>query len=52
MTVMEGSTKTAGTLKICVPISMILVLVLNRCFLQQATANLFVMALVEQLNNM
>ena len=33
----------------CVPISMILVLVLNGCFLQQAITNLYVMALVEQL---
>ena len=37
------------TLSICVPISMILVLVLNGCFLQQAIANLPVMTLVEQL---
>ena len=46
---MEDSTKTNRTLWICVPINMILVLVLNGCFLQQAIANLPVMALVEQL---
>ena len=46
---MEDSTKTTRTLWICVPISMILVLVLNGCFLQQAITNLHVMALVEQL---
>ena len=34
---------------ICVTISMILVLVLNGCFLQQAVENLPVMALVEEL---
>ena len=46
---MEDSTKTTRTLWICVPISMILVLVLNGCFLQQVIANLPVMALMEQL---
>ena len=46
---MEDSTKTTRTLWICVPISMILVLVLNGCILQQAITNLHVMALVEQL---
>ena len=46
---MEDSTKTTRTLWICVPISMILVLVLNGCFLPQAITNLHVMALVEQL---
>ena len=46
---MEDSTKTTRTLWICVPISMILVLVLNGCFLEEAIANLPVMALVEQL---
>ena len=46
---MEDSKKTARTLWICVPISMILVLVLNGCFSQQAIANLPVMVLVEQL---
>ena len=46
---MENSTKTTRTLWICVPISLILVLVLNVCFLQQAIVNLSVMALVEQL---
>ena len=46
---MEDSTKTTRTLWICVPISMILVLVMNGCFLEQAVANLPVMALVEQL---
>ena len=30
----EGSTETRRTLWICVPISMILVLILNGCFLQ------------------
>ena len=45
---MEYSTTTTITLWICVPISMILVLVLNGCFLQQAIANLPVMPLVEQ----
>ena len=33
LTVVEDSAKTARTLWICVPISMILVLVLNGCFL-------------------
>ena len=47
--VVEGSTKTVRTLRICVPISMILVLVLIGCFLEQAIANLPVMALMEQL---
>ena len=46
---MEDSTKATRTLRICVPISMILVLVMNGCFLEQAVANLPVMALVEQL---
>ena len=46
---MEDSTKTTRTLWICVPISMILVLVLNGCFLEEAIAKLPVMALVEQL---
>ena len=44
---MEAGTETARTLWICVLISMILVLMLNGCFLQQAIANLPVM--VEQL---
>ena len=46
---MEDSTKTTRTLWICVLTSMIWVLVLNGCFLQQAIANPPVMALVEQL---
>ena len=46
---MEDSTKTTRTLWICVTISMILVLVLNGCFLEQAVSNLLAMALVEQL---
>ena len=47
---MDDSTKTTRALWICVPISMILVSVLNGCmFLQQTIANLPVMALVEQL---
>ena len=46
---MEDSTKTTRTLWICVPISMILVLVLNGCFLQQTITNLPVMVMVEQL---
>ena len=46
---MEGNTKTTRTLWICVPIRMILVLVLNGCFLQQAIENIPVMTLVEQL---
>ena len=46
---MGDSTKTTRTLLICVPISMILILVLNGCFLQQAIANLSVMELVQQL---
>ena len=46
---MEDSAKTNRTLWICVPINMILVLVLNGCFLQQAIAKFPVMALVEQL---
>ena len=37
---MEGITKTTRALWICVPINMILVLVVNGCFLQQAIANL------------
>ena len=49
LTVVEDSTKTTRTLWICVPISMVLVLVLNGYFLQQAIANLLVMLLVEQL---
>ena len=44
---MEAGTETARTLWICVLISMILVLMLNGCFLQQAIANPPVM--VEQL---
>ena len=36
LTVVEDSTKAARTLCICVPISIILVLVPNGCFLQQA----------------
>ena len=46
---MEDSTKTTRTLYICVPISMILVLVLNGCFLQHVMANLPMMALVQHL---
>ena len=46
---MEDSTKTTRTLCICVPISMLLALVLNGCFLQQAITNLPVLALVEHL---
>ena len=46
---MEDSTKTARASWICILISMIWVLVLNGCFLQQAIANPPVMALVEQL---
>ena len=46
---MDDSTKTTRNLWICVSISMILVLVLNRCSLQQAIVNLPVKALVEQL---
>ena len=46
---MDDSTKTTRNLWICVSISMILVLVLNRCSLQQTIVNLPVMALVEQL---
>ena len=46
---MEDSTKTTRTLRICVSISMIFVLVLNGCFLQQAIENLPVVAFVEQL---
>ena len=49
LTVVEKSTKNVRILCICVPISMILVLVLNGCFLQQAIANPPAMALVEQL---
>ena len=48
MTVVEDSTKTTRTLCICFPISMILALVLNGCFFQQAIANRPVLALVEQ----
>ena len=43
---MEDSTETTKTLWICVPISMILVLVLTGCFLKEAIRNLPVMALV------
>ena len=50
LTVVEGNTKTTRTLWICVPIKMILVLVLNGCFLKQAIENnIPVMTLVEQL---
>ena len=49
LAVVEASTETTRTLWICVLISVILVLMLNGCFLQQAIANLPVMALVEQL---
>ena len=41
--------QASRTLWICVPIRMILVLVLNECFLQQAIENIPVMTLVEQL---
>ena len=46
---MEDSTKTTRASWICVLISMIWVLVLNGCFLQQAIANPPAIALVEQL---
>ena len=49
---MEDSTKFTRTLRICDPIRLILVLVLNGCFLQQAVANFPVIALTEQLNDM
>ena len=52
MTVLQDSAKTTRTLWIYVSRSMALVLVLNGCFLQQAIANLPVMALVEQLSDM
>ena len=52
MTFVEDSTKTTRNLWICVPISMVSALVLNGCFLQQVIANLCVMTLVEQLNDM
>ena len=45
----KKNTKASRTLSICVPISTILVLVLNGCFLQQTIANIPVMALVGQL---
>ena len=48
MTFAEDSTKTTRTLCcVCVPISMVLVLVLNGCFLEQVIANIPVMTLVE-----
>ena len=46
---MEDSTKATRNLWICVPTSMIFILVLNGRFLQQAIANLHVISLVEQL---
>ena len=46
---MHKSTKTRRNLCICVPMSMILVLVPNRCFLQRAILNFPVIGLVEQL---
>ena len=52
MTFVEDSTKITRNLWICVPISMVSALVLNVCFLQQVIANLSVMTLVEQLNDM
>ena len=45
----KKNTKASRTLSICVPISTILVLVLNGCFLQQTIANIPVMALLGQL---
>ena len=45
---MEDSTEITRNLWICVPRSMILLLVLNGCFLQQAIAYIPLMALVEQ----